>query len=150
MPKSFLTLSASVLLLASCSGTRPVRTPADYDPLPPCPDSPNCVSSDESRDSHHIDAFDLVVPPEQAWPVVAQVVGDMPRTEIVARTDRTLHAECTTAVFRWVDDLELSLRPERSQIAVRSASRVGYGDMGVNRERVEELRAALIRRGVCR
>ncbi|MCE3240443.1 MAG: hypothetical protein K0Q83_950 [Deltaproteobacteria bacterium] len=59
-----------------------------------------------------------------------------------------LHAECTSAVFGFVDDLELHLRIAEGVIAVRSASRLGYSDLGVNRRRIEDLRALLIKRGI--
>jgi uncharacterized protein (DUF1499 family) len=54
-----------------------------------------------------------------------------------------LHAEVTSSFFGFVDDLELHLRPADRMIAVRSASRLGYSDFGVNRARIEHLRALL-------
>jgi uncharacterized protein (DUF1499 family) len=75
---------------------------------------------------------------------------ELPRTRIVKETEDYLHAECRSALFRFVDDLELQLRPSESIIAVRSASRLGYSDLGVNRRRVEGLRESLTRLGVLR
>ncbi len=72
-----------------------------------------------------------------------QAVAAMPRTEIVTQTDDYIYAECTSKTMGFVDDLELQLRPSDDVIAVRSASRIGYGDMGVNRARIESLRQAL-------
>jgi uncharacterized protein (DUF1499 family) len=77
-------------------------------------------------------------------------VAKLPRTRIVTDAEGYLHAECRSALLGFVDDLELHLRPADAQIAVRSASRLGYSDMGVNRRRVEALRAALAARGVIR
>lgn len=77
-----------------------------------------------------------------------EIVKEMPRTEIKEITENYLHAECRSMVFRFVDDLELELRPNDGIIAVRSASRKGYSDFGVNRRRVESLRDALRSRGV--
>jgi uncharacterized protein (DUF1499 family) len=74
----------------------------------------------------------------------------MPRTAVLTRTDEFLHAECTSRIFRFVDDLELQLRSAEGVIAVGSASRLGRGDMGVNRRRVESLRAALAEQGIVR
>ena len=65
-------------------------------------------------------------------------------------TDDYLHAECRSALFGFVDDLELHLRASDGIIAVRSASRLGYGDLGVNRRRVESLRSALARQDMVR
>jgi uncharacterized protein (DUF1499 family) len=84
--------------------------------------------------------------------VAADRKGDrgLPRTRIVSRTDASLHAECRSRIFRFVDDLELCLRAAEGIIAVRSASRLGYSDLGVNRSRVEALRAELKKRGMIR
>jgi uncharacterized protein (DUF1499 family) len=59
-----------------------------------------------------------------------------------------LHAEVKSRVFRFVDDLELLLDPASGVVGIRSASRVGYSDLGVNRRRVETLRQQLIQAGV--
>ena len=90
------------------------------------------------------------MPAAEAWRLVRQVIEAQPRTRVVAWTDTTLHAEYHSRVFRFVDDLDLHLRAAERLIAVRSASRLGYSDLGVNRKRVEELRAELKRRGVIR
>jgi uncharacterized protein (DUF1499 family) len=75
-------------------------------------------------------------------PQIAGVVAGMKRTEITMVTDDYLHAEIRSKIFRFVDDLELLVTPSR-ELIVRSASRVGSGDMGVNAARVEELRRLL-------
>ena len=116
--------------------------------LAPCPSSPNCVSSDAADPSHQAPHFAIGLPVNEAWRQVREIVKDMPRTKIVEITDNYLHAECRSAIFRFVDDLELELRPDEGIIAVRSASRAGYSDFGVNRRRVEQLREVLRSRGV--
>lgn len=63
-------------------------------------------------------------------------------------TENYLHAECRSTLIGFVDDLELHLRPAARVIAVRSAARIGRSDFGVNRRRVETLRAVLTQRGV--
>jgi uncharacterized protein (DUF1499 family) len=78
------------------------------------------------------------------------VIEALPRTRIAAQTETTLHAECRSRIFRFTDDLELHLRAGEGIIAVRSASRLGYSDLGVNRHRVETLRAELTKRGAVR
>ncbi len=118
--------------------------------LPPCPDSPNCVSSLATDDSHRVEPFELDVDPDDAWRTAEAVVRALPRTEIVSLTDRSLRAVCTTALLRFRDDLALELDRENRRIDVRSASRVGYSDLGANRRRVEALRRALRERGVVR
>ena len=74
-------------------------------------------------------------------------VAAMPRTTIVEERQGYLHAECTSRIFRFVDDLELLRSETGDRVDVRSASRVGYGDWGVNRARVESLREALVAAG---
>lgn len=61
----------------------------------------------------------------------------------MAQTERYLHAEARTRLLRFVDDVEFHLRPADGEIAMRSASRLGYSDLGANRRRLERLRAAL-------
>ena len=131
----------------------PVAAPgAESEPmtkrLAPCPDSPNCVSSDATDPAHYTAPFALIIPARQAWPLVREAMKEIPRTEITNDTDFYLRAECRSAVFRFVDDLELELRAGDGIIAVRSASRTGYSDFGVNRRRVEGLRERLRSRGV--
>jgi uncharacterized protein (DUF1499 family) len=134
--------------LFSCSGTRPVNLGIKDGRLSVCPASPNCVSSDAADGAHAVAPFQLVVSSPDGWRVVRKIIEELPRTEIISSTDDYLHAECSSAVFGFVDDLELHLRPAGNLIAMRSASRLGHSDFGVNRKRVESLRAALRDRGV--
>jgi uncharacterized protein (DUF1499 family) len=115
-----------------------------------CPASPNCVSSDARDSRHAIAPFLLKAPPTNLWPEVRAAVLTLPRTRVVAEDDHDLHAECRSSVFGFVDDLEVQLRPGERLLAVRSASRSGYYDFGVNRRRVESLRGALQQRGLIR
>lgn len=111
-------------------------------PLKPCPASPNCVSSDEAG-SHAIAPFKLKATPSGAWDALRRALADIPRVKIVQDSGSYLHAEFTSRLLRFVDDVELELRPDAGIIAVRSASRLGYSDFGVNRKRVEDLRRRL-------
>lgn len=67
---------------------------------------------------------------------------------MVQREQDYLRAEAVSRVFRFVDDVEFEILPEEGSIQVRSASRVGYWDFGVNRRRIERVRDALRRRGI--
>ena len=84
------------------------------------------------------------------WAAAAGVVASLPRSTIVEKTDTYLHAAFKSRVFRFVDDLELLLDPATGIVAVRSASRTGYSDLGVNRRRVEALREKLTQKGIVR
>ena len=136
--------------LFCCAGARPSNLGVRDSRLVPCPSSPNCVSSDDADAAHSIASLQLAVPPAQAWPAVYAAVAGLPRTKIITQADDYLHAECSSAVFGFVDDLELHLRPTQSQIAVRSAARLGRSDLGVNRRRVESLRSLLRQQGAVR
>ena len=138
------------LIAAACAGTRPAQVGIQQAGLAACPASPNCVSSDANDSAHRVAPFVLNAPPAKAWKTVRAVVAAMPDTRVVAASASRLHSEATSEIFGFVDDLELQLRVSQGIIAVRSASRLGYGDMGVNRRRVEELRKALVARGVIR
>jgi len=74
---------------------------------------------------------------------IAQVVEDLPGARIVERRDDYLYVQFTTAVMRFVDDVEFWFDPTAGVVQVRSASRVGRSDLGVNRARIESIRARL-------
>jgi uncharacterized protein (DUF1499 family) len=134
--------------LFSFTGKRPTHLGLEASRLAPCPSSPNCVSSDAADSTHSVAAFALAIPSRKAWLAVRRSVESLPRTKIISETSDYLHAECTSAVFGFVDDLELHLRVAEGVIAVRSAARLGYSDLGVNRRRIEDLRALLIKQGI--
>jgi uncharacterized protein (DUF1499 family) len=138
------------MLLFSCAGARPSHLGTRDSRLAPCPGSPNCVSSDDGDAAHSIASLQLALPAEEAWSAVLAAVRSLPRTEIVTHSDDYLHAECSSAVFGFIDDLELHLRPTQGLVAVRSAARLGRSNLGVNRRRVESLRSVLTQQGVVR
>lgn len=110
--------------------------------LGPCPDRPNCVSSEAPDPDHKIAPLSFAGEPEQAFARLHDVVKALPRTTIVTADERYMHVEFTSLWFRFTDDLELLLDKDAGCIQVRSASRLGYSDLGANRERVEQLRRA--------
>lgn len=115
--------------------------------LTACPSTPNCVSS-QARDHHFIEPFHFEIDADAAWSALIEALQATPRTEILGHNDTHLRATATTLVFRFVDDLEFILNAEHQRIDVRSASRVGYSDFGVNRRRVEHLRQRLLDQGI--
>lgn len=140
----------AALCLAACTGNSPANLGVSDSGLAPCPSSPNCVSSDAQDNNHRIAPLQLAAPATEAWQAAREQVAELPRTHIVSEAPGYLHAECRSALLGFIDDLELNLRPSEGIIAVRSAARLGYSDFGVNRERVEALRAALLSRGIAR
>ena len=142
-------LIGSVFII-SCSGKRPIDLGVSDNLFSPCPDSPNCVSSDAKDTEHAIPAYALAMTPTQAWQATREALLQLKRTTIVTDSSGYLHAESRSAVFGFVDDLELHLRSDESIIAIRSAARLGHSDFGVNRKRVEQLRLKLTEQGVLR
>lgn len=116
--------------------------------LPSCPSTPNCVSSDAADETHRVKPYRLTAEPAEAWKTLKKIVLALPRTTIRTATQDYLKAEVRSRIFRFVDDLEFQLRADENIIAVRSASRVGYSDLGVNRRRVEKIRELLISHAV--
>ena len=127
------------LMTLSCAGSRPDNLGIADGRLAKCPDSPNCVNSQTTDEKHSITPFTYDGSRQDAIQRLKQAVSDLKRTQIVEERDDYLRIECTSALFRFVDDVEFYF-PEENVIHVRSASRLGYSDLGVNRKRVETLR----------
>ena len=132
------------------AGSRPKNLGVEDQRLRPCPESPNCVSSDDEDRTHAIAPFELSGEPSDIWPRICEQLASAKDAKIVTQADDYLHIEFQSKVFGFVDDLELHLRPEKGLVAVRSASRLGYSDLGANRKRVEALRTVLARQGLLR
>lgn len=110
--------------------------------LLPCPASPNCVCSQDPDPDHQIAPFDCTGPGSNAWARLRATVEAEPRTKILESGTGYLRVEFRSRIWRFVDDVEFNLDPAAQVIHVRSASRVGYSDLGANRKRVERLRKA--------
>ncbi len=132
--------TGAVLLILYSMATP--ATPQDSTLLAPCPDRPNCVSSQAADARHAIEPLSYTGDAQVAWKILKTIVAKQPRTRITRENDRHLQAECRSLVFRFVDDLEFLLDPEHARVQVRSAARTGYSDFGVNRRRVERIRHA--------
>jgi uncharacterized protein (DUF1499 family) len=141
MMRSILVAATCALLCAACAGAPP--PPGDGAALKPCPSTPNCVSSRASDPEHRIEPLPLHGSAAAGLEAVRRAVLALPRTKIVAVGPGYLHAEFTSLVFRFVDDVEFVVDEPAGVIHVRSASRVGRSDLGVNRRRVEQLRERL-------
>lgn len=105
-----------------------------------CPATPNCVCSQNTETSHRIAPLAYTGDWEAARERLVAALSRLPRTRIVTQEGTYLHAECTSLIWRFVDDVEFLIDPAAQVIHVRSASRVGRSDLGVNRARVEQIR----------
>lgn len=143
----YLTLLLAIvgagLLLMSLTSRQPGSVGASEERLSECPQSPNCVCSQSASPEHQIAPLSLTVEPTGAIARIADIVRSMPRTTIVRQTDTYLHAEFRSRLFRFPDDVEFLIDADAKVIHVRSASRIGHSDLGVNRARVEEIRHKL-------
>jgi len=130
---------ACLPLLTACAGEPPENIGNLGGRLADCPDSPNCVCSFEERESHYVE------PLNASLAEIQRVLMSLPRARIIASDGNYLYAEFTSRIMGFVDDVEFLYDPDAGITHVRSASRVGYSDMGVNRERVEAIRDGLDR-----
>lgn len=140
-----LKLSSAIVLclfMSCCSGTRPATLGIKEGKLSPCPGSPNCVSTQAAGDKHRIDPIRYTGTKEQAKHILVQVISSMKRATIITDEGDYIHAEFTSLIFRFVDDVEFSFDHKNKLIHFRSASRLGYSDLGANRKRMEEIRKA--------
>jgi uncharacterized protein (DUF1499 family) len=131
-------------------GTAPTDLGLKNGQLKPPNNSPNSVSSQAARHpSHPFRAYADITPlaytgdGAAAFARAVAIVKAMPGTTVVEEKPGYLYAQCQTRWLKFVDDLELALDETARVIHVRSASRLGEGDMGVNRKRVEAIRAAM-------
>jgi uncharacterized protein (DUF1499 family) len=127
------------VLLAS--GSRIVEASLVNNKLPPCPATPNCVCSQSTDKRHAIEPFHYQEGMEEARQRLLAVIAAQKRTRVVSNQGIYLHAEFTSALFRFVDDVEFLFDDTAKVIHVRSASRIGSYDLGVNRRRIEDLRS---------
>ncbi len=107
--------------------------------LSPCSDRPNCVSSEAPPGSNHVAPLRFSKSAPAAWQNLQNILIDM-GGQIEKVDDHFLHVTFRSRIFRFVDDLTCRLDRDNKLIQLRSASRVGYFDFGVNRKRVERLR----------
>jgi uncharacterized protein (DUF1499 family) len=111
--------------------------------LKPCPQTPNCVSSLDSNDRYAIEPLVYICTLEKAYETLLGVIGAEPRVKITNREPNYIRAEFKSRGFEFTDDVEFFFPAGQSVIHVRSASRAGYHDFGVNRKRIERLRGLL-------
>lgn len=116
--------------------------------LPPCPTSPNCVSS-QAGDKHQIAPFAIKGDPDQAFKRLHLLLGKRSDTTVVAFDKDTIKVEFRT-LLSFVDDGLFLLDRNQAVIHVRSAARLGYWDLGKNRRRMEEIRQQFEQAGQAR
>ena len=126
---------------SGCSAPRPDNLGLKNNLLLSCPKSPNCVLSQTSGPKHQIHPIHYTSSVEIAKERLNQVILSMVDTRIITQNKVYWHVEFTTRWLRFIDDVEFYFPESEALIHLRSASRSGYWDLGVNRKRVEEIRS---------
>ena len=142
MNRHSLLIVTGMFVLASCGGAMP-KLGIDSGRLKPCPDTPNCVSSLATDEQHFIEPILVSANPEQTRDIILKSLDEFSRVKVIEAQANYIHAEFTSKIFRFVDDVEFYFPASESgvvRIDIRSASRVGSSDLGVNRKRMEAIR----------
>lgn len=129
------------------SGTRPHGLGVRNGKLKEVPSSPNAVSSQGADKAHAIVPLAYTGTREEVIRKLRSIIGNIPRARIIEETHDYLYAEYESALMGFIDDVEFFLPAYDKVIHVRSASRVGYSDFGVNRKRIEDIREKLQQAG---
>jgi uncharacterized protein (DUF1499 family) len=130
-----------IMSLFGCSSNHSYNLGVRNGTLSPCPDSPNCCSSQSIDKDHFIEPLPYKETQQLALEKMITLIQGMKRAKIVTATDNYLHAQFTSAFFRFVDDVELYFEDVTKTIHMRSAARSGYYDFGVNRKRLEAIKS---------
>ncbi len=146
LPGVSIPLAAIVLIMAgiriwAVSADQPAEV--GVGDLAPCASVTSCVSSLSADEENRVPPFNCAGSPANVAARMIAGLSALPRTGIVTATETYVHAESKSLVFGFIDDIELRTDPEAGVIHVRSASRLGSGDLGKNAERVADLREAL-------
>lgn len=129
------------IAISACSGTRPNNLGVSGGMLSACPESPNCVSSfADKENAQHAIAPIAYSDSSNIMEQLKLVLEETSDADIINASDNYIHVEFVSSLMRFVDDVEFYIAPGQQVIHVRSASRLGKSDMGVNRQRIEMLR----------
>lgn len=133
----------TLLSLTACSAQAPINLTAQT----PCPNAPNCVSTYSQKEQHRIEPYTLhriepyTLHPNSSWKSFTAHIQKMKNVKILKKSANTLHTVFTTDILHFQDDV--IFQKENNTIHFRSASRLGYHDLGKNRSRMEDLQKKL-------
>ena len=106
----------------------------------PCPNTPNCVSTQATENKHKADPIQYSGSLNEAKEKIIKIINSLKRSKIITNKENYIHVEFRTATFRFVDDVEFLFDDSEKIIHFRSRARLGYSDMGVNRKRMENVK----------
>lgn len=140
---SAATLTASIATaFFIIGGKKPHHLGVKNGILAPCPDWPNCVSTQTEGGYPQAQPIPYDGNTAAARARILQIINAASRTRIITERDNYIHAEYRSRFFRLVDDVEFYFDEARSEIHFRSASRIGFGDLNANPRRMAAIRAA--------
>ena len=105
----------------------------------PCPKSPNCVSTQSTDEKHKMNPLNYSSTINEAREKIKKIIKTFKRTKLITEKRNYLHFEFRTATFKFVDDVEFYLDDQEKLIHFRSAARLGWSDMGVNKKRMKSI-----------
>lgn len=131
------------LAMLSFQSSEPSRPGYANGKLQPCPESPNCVSSEATDDEHRMEPIAFAGDAQHAKTRLKRVIeSNFSRWKLAEESDQHLRYEFRSFIFRFTDDVDFLIDEEASVIRFRSAARVGHSDLGVNRNRMKKIYAA--------
>jgi uncharacterized protein (DUF1499 family) len=142
MNKKISIILLSFGFMMGCSGTIP-KLGVISDQLTPCPSKPNCVSSQATDKDHYIHPINFTGTPKDAQDKLLQILNALERTNVIVVQKNYIRVEFSSKIFKFVDDVEFyfpSTSTDKIIIHFRSASRIGYSDLGANQQRIEQIR----------
>ena len=129
------TIISFSIIISSCAG----KAPTTIGQFAICPETPNCVSTKNINTKNYISPIYYKGSLDSAKRFLLLAIKPIKSVSIKKELEQFIHIEVTSKIFGFVDDVEFYLN-EPGTIHFRSASRLGYSDLGVNRERMETIR----------
>ena len=143
MNKQIMIVLTSLIFFTGCTGVIP-KLGIENGQLIQCPTTPNCVNSQAKDKKHYIEPILMTGTPLEVKNHILKILNELKRAKIIVAEDHYIRVEFISKVFRFIVDLEFYFPNTKSKemtIHVRSASRVGHSDFGVNRKRIEQIRS---------
>ena len=142
MHKQISIVLLAFIFLMACAGSIP-ELGLNNDQFVACPQSPNCVSSQITDKKHFIQPIYFTGTRQETQSQLLQILQTLQRTNIIDIQDNYIRVEFASKIFRFIDDVEFyfpATKTDKTIIYFRSASRLGYSDLGANKKRIEQIR----------
>ncbi len=130
------------LFLAGCQSERPQKLGIHGAQLYPCSEKPHCRSSYSAQkdEKHYIKPLRMIESKELAYKKIQGILSKYKSAKIIKMDPSYIHAEFTSSIFKFIDDIEFHFVWEKKMIHIKSSSRIGYWDLGSNKKRIEEIK----------